>query len=115
MSLLKQGKRLGMLFVALSGVLFSPIGMAAGTTAGTDITNTATATYQLGGNAIVSPSNTVTTTVDELLSSTVTWQDAADIPVAPGDTAQVLTFQITNTGNGEDSYGVTVNNTVGGG
>lgn len=87
---------------------------AAGTTAGTDITNTATATYTVGATPLTATSNATTTTVDELLNVTVTGQDAGgQVTTSSGMTNQVLTYQITNTGNGTDSYSHTATNLVG--
>lgn len=77
---------------------------AVGTLAGTGITNQATATYTVGASNFSENSNVTTTTVAELLNVTVTWQDASNVNVGPGDTNQVLTFQVSNTGNGTDDY-----------
>ncbi len=77
---------------------------AVGTSAGTPITNQATANYNVGASSFSETSNTTTTFVAEILDVVVTWQDAANITVEPGDTNQVLTFQITNNGNGNDDY-----------
>ena len=103
------------LFVfAWLGLLSSQLIWAAGTTAGTDITNTATADYFIGVTPLTATSNTTTTTVDELLNVTLVGQDAgAQVLVGPGDTNQVLTYQITNTGNGTDSYSLAATNLVG--
>ena len=96
------------------GLLSSQSVWAVGTTAGTDITNAATADYFVGATPLTATSNTTTTTVDELLNVIVIGQDAGNqVTVGPGDTSQVLTFQITNTGNGTDSYSLTVTNQVG--
>jgi uncharacterized repeat protein (TIGR01451 family) len=77
---------------------------AEGTPACTDILNQATATYTIGEKQFTENSNVTTTVVAELLDVTVIWQDAADITVSPGDTDQVLTFLVTNTGNATDTY-----------
>jgi len=103
------------LFVfAWLGLLSSQSVWAAGTTAGTDITNTATADYFIGVTPLTATSNTTTTTVDELLNVTLVGQDAgSQVTVGPGDTSQVLTYQITNTGNGTDSYSLAAINLAG--
>jgi uncharacterized repeat protein (TIGR01451 family) len=49
-----------------------------------------------------------------LLDVTVVWQDAAPVTVSPGDVDQVLTFSVTNTGNGTDSYSLAGLSTLGG-
>ncbi len=87
---------------------------AAGTPAGTPITNQAVATYDIGPNSFSQPSNEVTTLVAEILDVVVTWQDASEVLVSEGDTSQVLTFLVTNIGNGTDDYALTPNSSVGG-
>jgi uncharacterized repeat protein (TIGR01451 family) len=78
---------------------------AAGTPAGTSITNVATATYELpNGEDATIDSNTVTLLVDELLDVAVDWKDPADVATAPGRTGQVLTFTLVNGGNGTEAF-----------
>ena len=102
---------LKLLAFAWLGLLSSQSVWAVGTTANTDITNAASADYFIGATPLTATSNTTTTTVDELLNVTVVGQDAGNqVTVGPGDINQVLTFQITNTGNGTDSYSITVTN-----
>lgn len=91
------------LMAMLVGVLAAPQAWAIGTLAGTDITNQATATYTIGTTVLTVPSNPVTIKVVELLSVSTVWQDAANVAVRPGDNNQVLTFLVTNTGNGNDT------------
>jgi len=88
---------------------------AAGTPAGTIINNSATATYDLpsGGQDIVT-SNIVSLTVDELLDVSVASTDGGDVSVAPGATGQVLTFRVTNAGNGSEAFALTALDNVGG-
>jgi len=80
------------------------------TASGTTISNLATVNYQVGGVAQTaigsSPSGntsgagTATTfLVDDKLNLTITTVDAADVAVSPGSTAQVLVYQVTNSGN----------------
>ncbi|MBI5971265.1 MAG: DUF11 domain-containing protein [Deltaproteobacteria bacterium] len=85
---------------------------ATGTPAGTSITNTATANYTVGGTPAAVTSNTVTVKVAEILNVAVTWQDATSVTVAPSDTNKVLTFRVTNTGNGSEKYLLSVNTAV---
>ena len=88
---------------------------AAGTVAGTTITNTATATYNdPGGNPQSASSNPVNIKVDELLDVTVARADPGDVPTVPGGTNQVLSFAVTNTGNGSEAFVLTPNSTIGG-
>ncbi|MEA3048278.1 MAG: hypothetical protein QOG84_114 [Sphingomonadales bacterium] len=78
---------------------------AAGTPAGTDITNVAHATYdQPSGTPATVDSNTVTIKVDELLDVTVAWRDPSDVVTSPGSTNQVLSFTVTNAGNGHEAF-----------
>lgn len=79
--------------------------LAEGTTAGTSISNTATATYEdpLDPNTkINATSNTVVVTVAEVAGITITSSGVTDsspaTPVATGDTLN-FTYQITNVGN----------------
>jgi len=105
---------LKLLAFAWLGLLSSQPAWALGTPAGTDITNAATADYFIGVTPLTATSNTTTTTVDELMNVTVVGQDAgSQVTVGPGDTNQVLTYQITNTGNGTDNYSLTASNQVG--
>jgi len=85
-------------------VLSNNLLMAAGTPSGTNIVNQATVTYRIDSSNFVVNSNVATTRVVELLEVNVQWQDAAPVSVNPGDTAEVTSFVVTNTGNGSDSY-----------
>ena len=97
--------------VVLLGLGLSQPTLAVGTTAGIDISNTATVDYVIGGSSGSLISNTVTFRVDETIDVNVSWQDAANIGVGTPDTNQVLTYLLTNTGNGNDSYNLIVQNT----
>ncbi|MBI5888144.1 MAG: hypothetical protein HZB82_05470 [Deltaproteobacteria bacterium] len=87
---------------------------AAGTPAGTVISNAAKATYTSGGPTVTTNSNTVNVIVAEVINVTVTWQDAANVTVSPGQTNAVLIFKVTNTGNGTEPFLLTGNATVAG-
>jgi uncharacterized repeat protein (TIGR01451 family) len=80
---------------------------AAGTLAGTDIENIATASYDNGGVTVDVASNKVTIKVDELLDVTVASADPGDKVTSPGKTGNVLTYQLTNTGNGNEAFVLT--------
>jgi uncharacterized repeat protein (TIGR01451 family) len=76
---------------------------ALGTPAGTVVSNTANVTFNLGaGTATLSASADFT--VDELVTVTVTWQDAVPVAVAPSDVDRLLSFLVTNTGNGSEAF-----------
>lgn len=86
---------------------------AEGVSAGSLIENTATATYDDGdGPPKTVDSNTVVLAVDELLDVTVTSLDGGPIGVVPGET--VLTFEVTNTGNGPEAFELTANPSIAG-
>jgi uncharacterized repeat protein (TIGR01451 family) len=80
---------------------------AGGTPACTEITNRAIVAYEAGGTTHVQDSNVVTTVVAEVLDVNVVWQDATDVAAAPGEVSRPLTFLVTNTGNGLDTYTLT--------
>ncbi|MFV2081329.1 MAG: hypothetical protein ACC669_05640 [bacterium] len=77
---------------------------ALGTPVGTPISNRATASYTINSVPLSASSVTVTTTVDELINATVTWQDANTVNVTLGAADQPLTYRVTNTGNGTESF-----------
>ena len=88
---------------------------AAGTPAGTVIQNTATVTYTIGGG----PPQSATTppsifTVAELINVTLVWQDAANVAVGSPDSNRALSFLLTNTGNGPETFSLARNNAIAG-
>lgn len=79
--------------------------LAAGTPAGTVISNQATVTYtDSNGNPLSVASNVVTTTVSQVASVTVAPDGSST--ASPGDTV-FYAHQITNGGNGSDTIDVT--------
>ena len=101
---------------AASLLLAAPFGASAayatGVVAGTQIANTATATYDSGAASVSIQSNTVTVRVDELLNVAVTSLSANPTAAAAGTT--VLTYQVTNTGNGPESFDLSADPAVSG-
>lgn len=96
-------------------VCASSVTFATGTPAGTQINNTATATYDRpGGGTISTNSNTVSLRVDELLDVTVANANGGEVTVQPGTAGQVLTFTITNTGNGNEAFRLSARNSLAG-
>lgn len=79
---------------------------AAGVLAGTLIENTATASFSSGSANNSVSSNTVTVRVDELLDVAVAGLIAS--PVSTGSASALLEYQVTNTGNGSESFTITV-------
>jgi uncharacterized repeat protein (TIGR01451 family) len=82
-----------------------------GTAAGTIISNMATVKYVIGaGPSSSASSNTASFRVDEIIQPVLTWQDAMPVAVnTPGSNA-VLTFLLTNGGNGPEAFGLTRTN-----
>jgi uncharacterized repeat protein (TIGR01451 family) len=99
---------------ALLAFVLPGIAHAAGTLAGTQIENIATASYDVGGTPVDIQSNPVTFIVDELLDVTVTSSDPGDVITTNGAQNVVSTFRITNTGNGPEAFRLTPNVANGG-
>lgn len=76
------------------------------------IENTAVASYDEGGTVRSVNSNTVTVLVDELLDVTLTSLDPGPVAARPG--SAVLTFELTNQGNGPEAFRLLANTAVGG-
>jgi uncharacterized repeat protein (TIGR01451 family) len=76
-------------------------GAQAATPAGTQISNTATATYSDGTGTKTATSNTVVTTVQQVASLTMT---AGTTKTGAAGTQVVFAHSITNTGNGADTF-----------
>ena len=97
------------LSIAASAVLVSSALSAAGTDYGVDVTNSATLSYDVSGQAQdVKTSNTDTFKVDRKVDVAVATTDGANIVVVPtinvtSDT-QALTFTVTNESNGVQDY-----------
>jgi uncharacterized repeat protein (TIGR01451 family) len=100
--------------VATASIGFASPAEAAGTAAGTTINNTATASYNdAGGAPRTVDSNQVSLIVDEVLDVTVASADPGDIVVQPGSTNRILSFDVTNNGNGPENYVLTSNGALG--
>lgn len=87
---------------ALAGVLVlgAPATFAAGTDANTDISNSATVDYSVGGvSQPTATSNTVTFEVDRKVNLTVAEVGTADTTVVPGASNEAVAFDVTNTTN----------------
>lgn len=84
------------------------------TRAGTTISNTASATFDTGGGSQTIDSNRVDMLVDELLDVTVASNNPTDVPTTPGASQQVLSFRVTNTGNGPENFALTTVANAGG-
>ncbi len=89
---------------------------AAGTAAGSTISNTATVSYSVGGVGQPTVSNTPTVfTVDRKVVFRVDeFAPVATTQVVPGQSAAVTTFQITNTSNAVMDFGLALTQLAGG-
>lgn len=91
-------------FKLLGAVALCPLGLAAtpafaaGTQAGTTITNQVTVNYQVSGVSQTAQTAANTVTVDRKVNLTMTTA-AATTSSAPGSTAQVTGYTLTNTSN----------------
>ena len=77
---------------------------ALGTRAGEDIDNTVSATWMAGGVPLGPITTGTTFFVDELIDVDITLQTAGPVVTSPGSTNEVLSFLVTNTGNGSDTF-----------
>ncbi|MGI9046535.1 MAG: hypothetical protein ACR2FI_07060 [Burkholderiales bacterium] len=82
---------------------------AAGTASGSDINNTATINYQVGGVAQpAGASNVATFKVDRKINLTVAEVGTTDTTVTPGSANQAVEFTVTNTSNALLDFALTV-------
>jgi uncharacterized repeat protein (TIGR01451 family) len=101
-------KRAGLVKTSLAAVMLSSMGVmqsayAVGVTAGTDITNTATVNYTVGGvDQTPVDSNITTFTVDRKVDLTLT--NVGPTSTTPGATGAAVAYTLTNTGNGADNF-----------
>lgn len=95
----------------VSILLCSATVQAVGIAAGTSVSNTVTVNFNVGGTPGVA-TDTDIFQVQEIINVEVSWQDAANVVVTSGATQQVLTFLLTNTGNGIESFSLQIDNTV---
>lgn len=103
------------LLVGLTGSLLASPARATGVSAGTVITNTATATYNTGsgtGGTASIQSNAVSLKVDELLNVTVA--ALAGAPVPASNSVATLSYAVTNTGNGTEAFRLAVDPAIAG-
>lgn len=87
---------------------------AAGTTAGSTITNTATINFQVGGVAQTALTAVNNLTVDRKVTLTVAEVGAATTSVVPGQSAAVTTFTVTNNSNATIDIGLGIGQLAGG-
>lgn len=98
---------------ALAALAASPA-MAAGTLAGSTITNTVTVNYQVGGISQTSVSASNSFKVDRKVNVTVAEVGTTTTQVSPGQTAAVTTFTVTNLSNAVLDFALTAAQQTGG-
>jgi uncharacterized repeat protein (TIGR01451 family) len=108
---LEELKNIKILFFLLMLVL-NQILWAKGVLAGTEIQNSVDLTYEIGGISHNANSNVVIDRVDQVIDVQVVSSNVSHLVVTPGQTDQVLTFKITNIGNGQDTF--TLNHEING-
>ena len=96
--------------LAVAASAYPATAYAAGVSAGTTIQNTASATYSNGATTETITSNQVDILVDEVLNVAVASQDAGNVTL--NASGAVLSFEITNTGNGPEAFRLTVNSAL---
>ena len=104
------------LVVGAIAILFPAGVQAAGTPAGTALRNTATLTYTFSDGSASPPAvaQAPTIFVARVIEIAVTWQDSAAVPATSPDTDKALSFLVTNTGNGPETYRLARDNALGG-
>jgi hypothetical protein len=98
--------------IILAGI--SAPAFAAGTTAGSTITNTVSIGYSVGGVAQTAINASNTFTVDRKITLSVTETGTTTTVVAPGQIAAVTTFTVSNGSNATLDLGLSVAQQVGG-
>lgn len=92
-------KKIGATGVSLLALGIATPSFAAGTTAGTSVTNTATVDFQVGGVAQTQKSGSDSFVVDRKVNLTVAETGSVTTQVVPGQPNAVTTFQLTNQSN----------------
>ncbi len=85
-------------------VLAVPHARAAGTPAGTTVSNTASLTYSVGGVGQPAILASASFLVDNKINMTVTRLNATVVAVVPGQLAALSTFTVTNNGNATQDF-----------
>ena len=86
---------------------------AVGSPAGTVINNTAEVTYSVGTVNATATSNMVSVTVAEILDVVVTAQTPS-VAVDAGETQREVLYRVTNTGNGTETFLLTMTSVIAG-
>lgn len=110
----KYSRLLGTVGAAALAVLVANPALAAGTDAGTTITNTVTVNYQVGGVSQTATGASNSFAVDRKVNMTVAEVGSSVTQVSPGATAQVTTFTVTNNSNTTLDFALAVGQLSGG-
>ncbi len=106
-------KNITFLIVFLANLLCVIVAHAAPTLAGTVISNQAQVKYSVEGiTQTPAPSNVATFTVLEIINVNMVWQDSAQVRVNTPQNNAPLTFVLSNTGNGSQSYNLFRDNAI---
>ncbi len=106
--------RLGSCSIVAIGMAGMTPAFAAGTTAGTSITNTATVNYNVGSTAQPQVQASDTFVVDRKINVTVAEVGNSATIVAPGQTGAVTTFTVQNNSNQTLDFALTASQGAGG-
>ncbi len=105
MSRISKSSPLRLLMVCFFVAGTAQLALALGTPSGTQVDNSATLNYSVGGiNQNQITSNVASFVVDNRVDLTVTSMDGAAVVVTPGGTNTVLSFSVINTGNTVQDY-----------
>jgi len=89
-------------------LLFSTLSHSAGTSAGVNIQNQASVSYQTASGSVTNDSAIVSFTVQELVRSTIAKLDASSISVSSPQTGAAMKFRLQNDGNGTEGFSIFV-------
>jgi uncharacterized repeat protein (TIGR01451 family) len=106
--------RLGTASLLVLAALAATPAYAAGTAAGSTVTNTVSVNFQVGGVAQTAVSASNSFTVDRKVNLTVAEVGSATTSVSPGQLAAVTTFTVTNLSNATLDFALTAAQQVGG-
>jgi len=104
---IQMGKMHRFFIIFLLLLCVSISGYAKGVLAGTAIANQADIEYTMGNIDHNATTNIDSFVVDRIVDLDISWQDTAPVDVAANEKDKVLTFLLTNLGNGDDTFSLT--------
>lgn len=100
-----ESLRNALVAISAAAALAPVSAQAAGTQAGVEIVNVASASYQVeGGPTVHLTSNEARVRIGEILDVVVAVRDPGPVGVAAPDAGRALAFTVTNTGNGRERF-----------